>query len=294
MFPPRRGSGPNVGFDALSEAFTILGQDFGVWALCGFLYFVILEVMVQPITFGLNAILIGNPLGITTDPSAKLTVTLISIPLNLVATAIGMVFQAGMIDMAVRKQEGYPIAVGDMFVGTRKFFPLFIASLLQILMMAFGSLLCLIPGLYALAVLPFTPILVLRQNMSPTDALQYSYNTLKPHALMSFALLFVAGICSALGLIACCVGIALTISIQPIVVGVLYYNFFSQPVANPVGQDGFTPYPRGVQQSPFGSVPASTPEAPIGATEIRPTPEDVLPEPPEMPEPPEPPSPPTV
>lgn len=274
----RRSPGPYVTIESISEAFQILMQDFGTWLVCSLIFFFGTQAILQPISIGIRVALTGDALGVKPqDLNTSLAIVAVTLPFNILVSAVGMVMQAGLSDMAYRKQEGYPISVGDAFVGFKKFGQVYAVCVLQLLMMFFGFLLCIIPGMYALAVTPFAPLMVIRKNLGATDALQESYNTLKPQALMSFGVLFLAGLCTALGLVVCCVGILAVLPLQSIVIGINYYNFFPPEILSPVNAEGFTPYPRGYQQpSGFQAAPPQ-PDPPQ------------MPEMPEMPEIPEPP-----
>lgn len=246
----------------------MLTQDWGVWLGASLIYFFAMQAIVQPISIALRVLIAGDALGLKpVDPSVTLTLVVVQLPVNILTTALGMVVLTGMTDMAYKRQEGYAISVADMFVGFKRFVPVFMACLLELMAILVGACLCLVPGLYAAGALAFGPMMALRQDLGASDALQSSYNTLKSQVWITVALLFLSFVCTMLGVLACCVGLIFLLPLQSIVVGINYYNFFPPAQAQPTPATGFTPYPRGTQPEGFTPAqpapnPPSTPEVP--------------------------------
>ena len=232
MVGPPIAPGPgNVSVDAISVAWRIITSDLAT--------FVVASVIVVAISIALNAILqpiqaemmygtpsLPRPLPGQLFPPDYWVRMWIALPLSMLSGSLQYCVNAGLIEIGIRKVEGTPTNVGDLFVPFRRFGQLFLAGLIVGVIVTVGTFLLCLPGLLALAVLAFTPIFVYRQNLNALDAIKMSYQTLQRDMWMMLAVLFLAGLASMVGVCACCIGIIFTMPIYSVTVALIYGGFF--------------------------------------------------------------------
>jgi len=229
---PPSTSGP-VSFDALTNAFKVLQSDFGYWALASLIILAVAGVTYVIAMFIAAALGLGA--GLAASASRTSATAAVSLPMMLVGYMLAMVLIiavsyalfAGYLDVAVRRIGGQKTAINDLFVGFKKVGPLITAGLVIGLCSTIGMYLCVIPGLYLAAAWSLTPLLILRQNLAPFDAMKKSMSLINSSSpVMMVLLLFVASICAELGAIACGIGMLFTFAIYPLTIGFVYRGFF--------------------------------------------------------------------
>ena len=92
-----------------------------------------------------------------------------------------------------------------------------------------GYILLIVPGIIVTGLFALAPIACVDQRLGFADSFKWCLDRVKPHLWGMFGLVFLAGIVSGLGFIACCVGILFTAPVYPIVLGLTYDTF--QPLA---------------------------------------------------------------
>ena len=246
--PPVSGPmapGPGyVSIDAISAAWRLISSDF--------VTFVVASLIVAAISATVGAILnpiqsllmYGAPSMPRPTPGQLLppdywTRSLMVLPLNILASAFHFCLNAGMMEIALRKQEGKATNVGDLFVPFRRFGQLYMAGLIYSTILTVAMVFLCLPGLIAMALLAFTPILVVRQGLNAFDAIRLSYRTLQKDVWMMTGVLVLALLATFVGVCACCVGVLFTFPIFSATVAVIYYSFFpSQPQWHSTMQPG--------------------------------------------------------
>lgn len=249
--------GPRVDFEAIGTAWRMITADLGTW--------IVTTLIVLVITYALNmgiqvVMRIAFPIFGAENPfmpqlgasrpvsaegmwSAFFMIYGFLFLTSLLLQALTMTLNVGIMEMAVRRLEGRPISVGDVFVGFNHFIPILGISLATNLLAAIGFFLCIVPMFLVYGVLSFAPLLIVRGRARGIDALGMSFNILKPHMWMMALLVFCAQLLSGLGVCACCIGALFTYSIFPITIGVLYSSFFP-PAFAPRPQEGPSNYYR--------------------------------------------------
>jgi len=240
---PRAGGGystdpytrpAGVYFDSIGQAWRMVQANFGTWVPSVLVAGIIAYAVTVPINFGGNYLIYGSVFGSRTFSFTSL---IVSVLLGLLQGCITNVMAAGMLFMGVKQARNEQIGVGDIFCGFRRFGSIIIASLLTTIFIELGFCLLLLPGIFLAGAFAFVPLLIVDRDMQPWEAIVASYEALKAHAWAMFALVFVAGLASALGVCACGVGALFTAPIYMVTIGLTYNTFFPPAYA----QFGYQP-----------------------------------------------------
>ncbi len=143
--------------------------------------------------------------------------------LNILATPVNMVLTAGLLKYFLMLIRGEPATVGDAFSGFGPMIgQLFLLGLVMNLLILVGLVLCVIPGIFLQVAWLFSVPLVIDRRMNFWDAMELSRKMVCKHWFIVFAFLIVYGLVVMAGVIACCVGILVTI---PIGLGAWMYAY---------------------------------------------------------------------
>ena len=224
---------PGVYFDAIGIAWRMVQAEMSTWVLTSLVFGILVYAIILPINLGTNILFYGSILG-PTIPSA--TTYAVGILTGLIPGMLIGVIQAGMLNMAVKQARGEPIRVGDMFKGFSHIGHIMLAALITTILTYIGIVLLIIPGMFAIGLFTFVPILIVDQKMTAFEAIETCWKNLKPHALAIFALVFVAALLSGLGVCLLCVGILFTIPIFILTIGLTYTYFFPAAVSTGYNQ----------------------------------------------------------
>jgi hypothetical protein len=141
----------------------------------------------------------------------------------MISCPIYTVLMAGLFKYFLKLIRGESAGVGDAFSG---FGPvtgqLILLSLVMNILMIIGCVLCVIPGIYLAVAWLFAMPLVIDRQMNFWDAMESSRKMVNKHWFLVFAFLLVYTLLSLAGLIACCVGVFVTL---PIGLGALMYAY---------------------------------------------------------------------
>ena len=129
----------------------------------------------------------------------------------------------GLYNYYLKLIRGQPATIGDAFAGfSRSFVPLLMAHVVSGFLTCLGLLCCVIPGVYLAVAWKFTLPLVIDKQLGFWDAMELSRKTVTPQWWSLFALMLLAGLISAAGLIVCCIGVLATI---PIGIAAILYAY---------------------------------------------------------------------
>ena len=147
----------------------------------------------------------------------------------IVSGPIYTIFMAGLLKYYLKLVRGEPATIGDAFSG---FGPsigqLVLLNVVMSLLTLIGYALCLVPGIYLAVAWFFAIPLVIDRRMNFWQAMEASRKMVNRHWFLVFAFLLVYGFLSMAGILACCVGVFVT---MPIGLGALMYAYetiFSQ------------------------------------------------------------------
>ena len=119
----------------------------------------------------------------------------------------------GYMRMIKIEDDGGNVEIGDVFKGFDDFVPALLAVLLGGLIVALGFMLCVIPGVLIMALVPTAAYLVAIGERDGINALKRAWEAVKANLAASCLCALVLLIVGSLGLILCGVGIVLTLPI---------------------------------------------------------------------------------
>lgn len=196
----------------ISRGWELVSNDF--WRLVGTTLLILLLVgfVGVALRFAVNFAL-GIPLHVHRgNPWEAITAQwpgiLVNILWNLV---VGGPLLGGLYNYYLKLMRGQPADLGDAFAGFGVAFgPLLLAQVVSGVLTGLGFLCCILPGIYLGVAWKFTLPLVIDKRMSFWEAMELSRKAVTRQWWILFALLIVAGLINAVGLIACCIGVLAT------------------------------------------------------------------------------------
>ncbi len=142
---------------------------------------------------------------------------------TILTAPIYAVLMAGLFKYYLNLVRGTTAGIGDAFSG---FGPsigqLVLVGLVMNTLVLLGCLLCLIPGIYLSVAWYFTIPLIIDRRLNFWEAMELSRKRVTKHWFLVFAFVLVSGLLGAAGIIACCIGIFVTI---PIFLASLMYAY---------------------------------------------------------------------
>jgi uncharacterized membrane protein len=144
---------------------------------------------------------------------------------SILATPIYMVLMAGLYKYFLKLIRGESATVADAFSGFGPSFgQLILLGLVQTVFVLIGYVFCLLPGLYLNVAWFFAMPLVIDKQMGFWEAMELSRKVTNKHWFVVLGFLIVYGLLAVSGLIACLIGILVT---MPIGVAALMYGYES-------------------------------------------------------------------
>jgi uncharacterized membrane protein len=119
----------------------------------------------------------------------------------------------GYMRMLKMEDEGGQIGIADVFKGFDDFVPALLAVLVGSIIVSIGYMLCVLPGMLLMAIVPTAAYLVAAGEKDGIAALKQAWIAVKQNLLGAFLCMLVLAIVANLGLILCFVGIFLTLPI---------------------------------------------------------------------------------
>jgi hypothetical protein len=212
---------PTVRFGAIGEAWNLVRQDLGTWAVAWLLFVIIYYAAIFVITI-VMAVAFPETQSSPWSPEAALLQTLMS----FVSMAVYYPMLGGIFWMCLKRLRGERYSLADVFEGFKYALPLVVVGFLTSLLTIVGLFLLIIPMFYVIGVTAFAPLIAIDQRVGGIEALRRSYHALRGEAWMMFALVFITGIIAGLGACACLVGILFTLPIYSFVIALHYHAFF--------------------------------------------------------------------
>ena len=120
----------------------------------------------------------------------------------------------GLYLLFLKRIRGQPATIGDAFAGfSLAFVQLMLAQIVVALLSCLGLLLCILPGIYLMVAWVFALPLVIDKKLDFWPAMELSRKVISRHWWLMFGLFIVAGLINIIGLLACIVGIFVTLPI---------------------------------------------------------------------------------
>ncbi len=119
----------------------------------------------------------------------------------------------GYMRMIKREDEGNKVEIADVFKGFDDFVPALLAVLLSSIIVGIGFMLCFIPGLLIMALVPTAAYLVAVGEKDGINAIKRAFEAVKANLLSAFFCALVLGIVGSIGGLLCGIGMILTLPI---------------------------------------------------------------------------------
>lgn len=119
----------------------------------------------------------------------------------------------GYMRMLKAEDEGRAISIADVFKGFDDFVPALLAVLLSTIIVSIGFMLCFLPGLLLMAMVPMAAYLVACGEKDGIAALKRAWELVKANLVGAFLCMLVLGIIGNLGALLCFVGVVVTLPI---------------------------------------------------------------------------------
>ena len=155
-----------------------------------------------------------------------LNLGLITMVLVVISSVVPIILQgpmlAGLHVVCIKRISGRPADFNDFFKGFNYFVPTLVATILISIFITIGTLLCIIPGLVVAAMYFFTYLFIVDKKMDFWPAMQASHAIVKTNYFGFTMLLVVFILIHLLGVLACLVGLLLTIPLQYVAITIAY------------------------------------------------------------------------
>jgi uncharacterized membrane protein len=152
--------------------------------------------------------------GLKKDPVTHLVSTvLIAVVGGASAGLLSGPMLVGYMRMIKVADEGGKPEIADIFKGFDDFVPALLAVLLSSIAVSIGFMLCVIPGLLIMALVPTAAYLVAVGEKDGIKAISRAFEAIKANLMGAFLCALVLGIVGSLGSILCGVGVLLTLPI---------------------------------------------------------------------------------
>ena len=130
---------------------------------------------------------------------------------NLTVGILAGAFAIGMNILLTRKLLYGRVDLGDLFKGIKYFVDGLLATIVIAIFVFLGSLLCFIPGLIVAAMYMFTFHFIFDKRLGFWDAMQASHNVVKQDYFGYTIFLVSVALLNILGVLACFIGMLVTI-----------------------------------------------------------------------------------
>ena len=209
--------------ECITRAWALVRNNF--WSVVGVSALVLFAIVGINQLFGL----ITNPIvnQMVTDQKVNARGILIVLGVTIISAPVSTIFMAGLFKYYLKLIRGEMPTVSDAFSG---FGPrtgqLILLSLVQMTLVVVGYMFCIIPGIYLTVAWYFAIPLVIDRNLDFWPALQLSRRLVSKHWFIVFAAMLVFGLVAMIGIIACGIGILVTMPVGTIALMYAYETIF--------------------------------------------------------------------
>lgn len=171
---------------------------------------------------------VGGPGGNANQAAFGITMVIVTLASMVINFAVQQFMQAGLTVFMLRVARGGSPEIADLFSGMPYFWRFFWGGLLLQLMLVFGFLLLIVPGIIlALMFWPMTYVIVDR-NAGVLDSLQQAREATSGNYMAVFVLALASFGINLLGLLACGVGMLFSIPLGVLLLAVAYCGMTGQ------------------------------------------------------------------
>lgn len=153
----------------------------------------------------------------------------LQIVVSMLAQGIGYIFYAGIMIFTLKQLRGEQAKFEDLFIAFKNPAPYFVGGLLYGLATAIGVLACCVGSIAIAGLLMFMFPLIHDRKLSGVAAFQESINLLKDQWPMAMAYIFCTALFSIAGIIACGIGVLVTMPIMYIAPALAYHKIVGVP-----------------------------------------------------------------
>ena len=209
--------------ECITRAWALVRNNF--WPVVGVSALVLFAIVGINQLFGL----ITNPIvnQMVTDQKVNAREILIVLGVTIISAPVSTIFMAGLFKYYLKLIRGEMPTVSDAFSG---FGPrtgqLILLSLVQMTLVVVGYMFCIIPGIYLTVAWYFAIPLVIDRNLDFWPAMQLSRRLVSTHWFIVFAAMLVFGLVAMIGIIACGIGILVTMPVGTIALMYAYETIF--------------------------------------------------------------------
>jgi uncharacterized membrane protein len=152
--------------------------------------------------------------GLRKDPVTHIVATLlVAIIGNVSFGVLAGPMMVGYMRLVMIEEQGSKASIGDVFKGFDDFVPALLAVLVGGIVVGIGFMLCVIPGVLIMALVPTAAYLVAAGEKDGINALKRAWETVKDNLAGSCLCALVLAIIGSLGAILCGIGIVITMPI---------------------------------------------------------------------------------
>jgi len=147
--------------------------------------------------------------------------------LNIVNSALSMIFTAGIMYMGVLRATGRPVIWKDVFTGFPISGQIIVASLLQMVLVMIGFALLILPGIYLMVGYMMTFPLMIDRSMTPWEAMETSRKAIHKVWWKIFGLYLLVMLILFISAIPLGIGLIWTAPMSVVLCGVVYTMLFN-------------------------------------------------------------------
>jgi uncharacterized membrane protein len=141
---------------------------------------------------------------------------------NIVLFFIGPILGVGSYFVAFQIARNRPYGFGDFFNGFNKFLPIFLTYFVSAILIGFGFILLILPGIYLAVAYMFAQLFVIDKNLEFWSAMETSRKLVTKKWFSFFGLVLLLGLLNILGAILLGIGLLVTIPLSSCVVAAAY------------------------------------------------------------------------
>ncbi|HEY5345492.1 MAG TPA: DUF4339 domain-containing protein [Verrucomicrobiae bacterium] len=209
--------------ECITRAWALVRNNF--WPVVGVSALVLFAVVGINQLFGL----ITNPIvnGMVAKQEINVPGLLIVMGVSVVSAPFSTIFMAGLFKYYLKLIRGEPATISDAFGGFgSRTGQLILLSLVQMTLVMVGYALCIIPGIYLTVAWYLAIPLVIDRQLDFWPAMQLSRRMVSKHWFVVFAAMLVFGLVAMIGIIACGIGIFVTMPVGTIALMYAYETVF--------------------------------------------------------------------
>jgi len=220
-----------VSLDVIGEAWKLVSANMGIWIGATVVY-----LLVQIVMSGLQRATQS------TGPNGLPQSTPMSFLLSIVGIFVTQFFIAGLMTMALSTIRNGRAEFSQLTSGGAVLLPLVGAFILNAIIIGIGLVLCIVPGIIAMAgFMLITPIIV-DKRAGAFGALGESWNAIKPHLGSALLLGIVLVLIVFASMIPCGLGLLVSLPLFQVSIALVYRDLFGI-AGSSASNTGFTPPP---------------------------------------------------